>query len=265
MSQDSGILEKFFGVIAKGQTYLNFIYLFLAFPLGLIYFIFLVTGISVGVATIIIWIGLFILAMVIAGWWLCAGFERVMAINLLHFEIAPMSTPRSEKAQTNLQKLGAFLTNPVTWKSLVYLFVKFPLGILSFVVLVTLSAVTLVMLFAPLLYRYIQPEIIGWTGVIWRIDTMGEAVAATVIGFILIFVSLHIFNGLAWVSGKFAQIMLGNPKSSAATQSAVVTPVEVDRPSAAVEPVDNFQPAADLGQPAQGMDDPLSEPKENSD
>jgi len=263
MSQDSGILEKFFSVIAKGQTYLNFIYLFLAFPLGLIYFIFLVTGISVGVATLIIWIGLFILAMVIAGWWLCAGFERVMAINLLHFDIAPMSTPRSEKAQTNLQKLGAFLTNPVTWKSLLYLFVKFPLGILSFVVLVTLTSITLVMLFAPLLYRYIQPEIIGWTGVIWRIDTMGEAVAASVIGFILIFVSLHIFNGLAWVSGKFAQIMLGNPLPAAVVSPAPVPPVENVNSVPSVEGAEKNQASEVLAESPQVISEPVVRPEEN--
>jgi len=263
MSQDSGILEKFFSVIAKGQTYLNSIYLFLAFPLGLIYFIFLVTGISVGVATLIIWIGLFILAMVIAGWWLCAGFERVMAINMLHFDIAPMSTPRSDKAQSNLQKLGAFLSNPVTWKSLLYLLAKFPLGILSFVVLVTLSSITLVMLFAPLLYRYIQPEIIGWSGVIWRIDTMGEAVAASVIGFMLIFVSLHIFNGLAWVSGKFAQIMLGNTQPAAAVPDATVHPVEEVKPAQSVETVETIEPAVVVDEPPQEISEPIVRTEEN--
>jgi len=259
MTQSSSVFDKFFGVIAKGQTYLNFIYLFLAFPLGLIYFIFLVTGISVGVATLIIWVGLFILALVIAGWWLCAGFERTLAINLLHFDIPPMSTPRSDKAQTNLQKLGAFLANPVTWKGLLYLFVKFPLGILSFVVLVTLSAVTLTMLFAPLLYRYIQPEIIGWTGVIWRIDTMGESVAASIIGFILIFISLHIFNGLAWVSGKFAQLMLGNPKPQAVVQPAESQPSETITPVSLVETVEPSLPAEESVHPHQAVEDKPTE------
>lgn len=222
MNGNSNILEKFFGVVANGQTYLNYIYLFLAFPLGLIYFIFLVVGLSVGLATIIIWVGLLILLMVIAGWWLLAGFERIMAISLLRVDIQPMSTARSDKAQTTLEKLGAFLSNPVTWKGLVFLLAKFPLGIVSFVVLVTLTAVTIVLITAPLTFNFIQPEVWLWGGGVWRIDTLGEAMIGAVAGVILFFISLHIFNGLAWISGKFAQVMLGNPQHYAPVVSAVV-------------------------------------------
>lgn len=220
MNRNSNIIEKIFGVVASGQTYLNYIYLFLAFPLGLIYFIFLVVGISVGLATIIIWVGLLILLMVIAGWWLLAGFERVMAISLLRVDIQPMSTTRSDKAQTSLEKLGAFLSNPVTWKGLVFLLAKFPLGIVSFVVLVTLTAATIVLITAPLTFSFIHPEVWMWGGSVWRIDTLGEALVGGAIGVLLFFISLHIFNGLAWISGKFAQVMLGNPQPDAFVVSA---------------------------------------------
>ena len=40
----------FFGVIAEPQSYINILYLLLAFPLGIAYFVFLVTGISVAPA-----------------------------------------------------------------------------------------------------------------------------------------------------------------------------------------------------------------------
>lgn len=225
MNRNSNFIEKFFGVVASGQTYLNYIYLFLAFPLGLIYFIFLVVGISVGLGTIIIWVGLLILLMVIAGWWLLAGFERVMAISLLRVDIQPMSTTRSDKAQTSLEKLGAFLSNPVTWKGLVYLLAKFPLGIVSFVVLVTLTAVTIVLITAPLTFNFLQPEIWMWGGDVWRIDTLGEALIGGAAGVLLFFISLHIFNGLAWISGKFAQVMLGNspPDTSVVSAAALET------------------------------------------
>jgi hypothetical protein len=212
MEKKPGIWIKFFGVIAKGQTYLNYFYLFLAFPLGLIYFIFLVVGLSVGIATIIVLIGLAILLLVVAGWWLLAGFERVMANSMLKVDIPPMSTPRMDKAATSWEKLGAFLSNPVTWKSLVYLLMKFPLGILSFGVVITLTAATIVFLTAPLTYTFLQPEIIGWSGTLWRVDTLGEAFLASAAGILLLFVSLHIFNGLAWLSGRFARVMLGNPQ-----------------------------------------------------
>lgn len=215
MGKNSNLFSKFFGVIAESQTYLNYLYLFLAFPLGLIYFIFLIVGISVGLATLILWVGLLVLLIVIAGWWLLAGFERAMAISMLHVDIPPMSTPKSEKAQTSLEKLGAFLSNPVTWKGLVYLLVKFPLGIISFAALVSLTVVTVIFVTLPFTYHFVQPEVGFWNGMMWHLDTFGEALIGMVIGIFMIFVSLHLLNGLAWISGKFAQLMLGNPQTTA--------------------------------------------------
>jgi hypothetical protein len=75
--------KKFFGVIVKLETYLGLIYLFLAFPLGLSYFIFLVTGLSLGISLLIIWVGLLILLLVFAAVWGLSAFERLMAIWFL--------------------------------------------------------------------------------------------------------------------------------------------------------------------------------------
>jgi len=250
MNQNKSLFDQVFGVVAHGQTYLNFVYLFLAFPLGLIYFIFLTVGLSVGIGTIIIWIGLAILALVIAGWWLMAGFERVMAINMLKVDIPPMTTAKLEKATTTLDKLGAYLSNPVTWKGLAYLLIKFPLGILSFTVLTTFTVTTVVMLSAPLVFPYFNPVLELWnTSIV--VDTMAEASVCFVIGLALLFISLHIFNGLAWVSGQFAKVMLGNPGvAKQSPQLTVVTaPVAPVTPAAKVGP---FIPA-ELDMPVENM------------
>ena len=66
MNETAGFLRRYFGVVAREETYLNLIYLVLAFPLGTVYFVFLVTGISVGIGTAIIWIGIPILLAVFA-------------------------------------------------------------------------------------------------------------------------------------------------------------------------------------------------------
>lgn len=241
MNQNKSMFDQVFGVVARGQTYLNFLYLFLAFPLGLIYFIFLTVGLSVGIGTIIIWVGLAILALVIAGWWLMAGFERVMAINLLKVDIPPMTTAKLEKATTSLEKLGAYLSNPVTWKGLAYLLIKFPLGTLSFVVLTTLTVTTVVLLSAPLVFPYFNPVLELWnTSIV--VDTMAEASVCFVIGLALLFVSLHIFNGIAWVSGQFAKVMLGNPGVAKQTIQPIVVPAPV-APATPAAPVGPFIPA----------------------
>jgi hypothetical protein len=211
--QPSNILVRFFGVIARGSTYLNLLYLLLAFPLGLFYFIFLVVGLSLGFSLLIILVGILVLLIVFAGWLAFGAFERQMAIWLLREDIPPMTPQqlRNRPAESAVSWKGfvAYLANPVTWTSLVYLFVKFPLGILSFVVSVTALAVTAVFITSPLTYPFFQPEVWFTYNSLWKIDTLGDAMIAFVIGVALLFISLHVLNGLAWVSGRFAWVMLG--------------------------------------------------------
>ena len=210
-------LSKFFGVVIRGQTYLNALYLLLAFPLGLFYFIFLVTGLSLGLATVIIWVGLLVLALVFAGWYAMLGFERQMAIGMLHEDIPPIS--RQDLTGKCLRQQFVILwRNPVTWKGLVYLLSKFPLGVFSFVVLVTLASVSAVFIGLPFYYPYVHPFIdlsglsIGAYSFTsnWLIITLPQALLVCLFGLFLALISLHIFNGLAWVSGKFSRVMLGN-------------------------------------------------------
>ena len=232
-------LGKFFGVVLRGQTYLNLLYLLLAFPLGIFYFVFLVTGISLGIALVIVWVGLLILVGVFASWYAFTAFERGMAIGMLREDILPMSQ-QDLTGKTLWQKFTATVANPVTWKGLAFLLAKFPLGILSFVALVTLLSVSVAFLTMPFYYSYVNPEITLWGDStlypMLLVDTLGEAMLGSLIGVVLTLVSLHILNGLTWVSGKFAKVMLGNYAPAPVTPAAPVAPVEPLVPITPVEP-----------------------------
>jgi len=259
MESVQSALVKFFGVVIRGQTYLNALYLLLAFPLGLFYFIFLVTGLSLGFATIIVWVGLLILALVFGAWYAFIAFERQMAISMLREEIPPM-TRQDLTGKSLWQKFTATLTNSVTWKGLLYLLVKFPLGILSFVVLVTLLSVSASFIGLPFYYQYIHPSVdLTMNGVyyfnpVWLVDTLPEALLGSLVGILILLVSLHIFNGLAWVSGKFARVMLGN-FSTAPAQPAVLEPVQA---LPALEETPEF---AEAGPAPETGEEPPAEPK----
>lgn len=207
-------LGSFFGVVIEGQTYLNLLYLLLAFPLGLFYFIFLVSGLSIGASLVIVWVGIPVLLIVFGAWYGLLIFERWMAITVLHENIPPLSRVETT-GMSNWQKLKSALANPVTWKGLVYLIAKFPIGILSFVILVTFITLTASLIGAPIYYHWFNPQVnLDLGGLFlspnWKIDTLFEALLVCLAGVFVALISLHIFNGLAWVSGKFARIMLGN-------------------------------------------------------
>jgi hypothetical protein len=218
---------RFFGVIVSGQSYLNLLYLLVAFPLGIFYFIFLASGLSVGISLSIIWVGIPILLLVGAGWWTLARLERFMAIFLLNEDIAEMRRPSDESTDT-WTRFKKYFTNPVTWKSLIYLFMKFPLGIATFVILIALISLTLAFLTMPFTHKFLSEIQVGvFFGLdlpVWHIDSMSDALLGALIGLILWPVTLHVTNGLAWLHAKFAKVMLSvdpmewvtNPEPNAA-------------------------------------------------
>jgi hypothetical protein len=81
--------EGFFGVLADPQSYLNIVYLFFSFPLGVFYFVFLITGFAVGLSLAILIIGLVILFLVLWASRGLAAWERQLSIWLLEAHFPP--------------------------------------------------------------------------------------------------------------------------------------------------------------------------------
>ena len=205
MNETIDIVKQFFGVVAREGTYLNIIYLLLAFPLGTAYFVFLVTGLSLGLGLSITLLGIPILLLMLIAWWGLIVFERQLAIWLLHVDIPPISRDTAS-GQSIWVQLKAHLSNPLTWKGLVYLFARFPLGIFSFIVAFTLIALTGALVFAPLTYTNPESQMYIFS---LHIDTLYEAVICSIVGLGVGLISMHIMNGLAFVSGRFTSLMLG--------------------------------------------------------
>ena len=88
----------FFGVIADPQSYLNIFYLLFGLPLGIVYFVFLVTGISLGFGLLVVWVGVPILVLVLFGSWAMCQFERLLTIKLLKEAIPTMARKRQTEA-----------------------------------------------------------------------------------------------------------------------------------------------------------------------
>ena len=217
--QRNSWLGELFGVTRQKQTYLNILYLFMSFPLGLFYFIVLITGISVGIGTAIIWIGLPILFATVICWRGFAAFERLLVIHQLHINVLPMSYP-DPTPKTWWQRFKAYLGNRVTWTSLFYLFLDFFFGIFAFVITLTLLAISLSLVFGWLSYL-IDTAIYNAFGPYTSYDffikingriepwAMTIFLLIMVVGIFLTLGSLHVLNGIAYAWGQFARIMLG--------------------------------------------------------
>jgi hypothetical protein len=227
----------FLSVARQPRSYGNIIYGLMAFPLGLCYFILLVTGLSLGLGTLIVWVGIPILLAVGGICWGLAALERAMAITLLGVDVPPMAQPQPSNT-TLWERFKAHVSNPTTWKSLGYLSLKFPYGLFSFVMMVTLVATSLAFIFAPLMYVLQTWLFPGWgdmghntiitvfpAAVIdidgqFRLGDFLALLADLPLGLLLGLLTLHAANGMAWLWGEFARVALGTERPATTPTAA---------------------------------------------
>jgi signal transduction histidine kinase len=202
------------GVAVRPRTYLNLTYLLAAFPLGLGYFVLLITGLSVGVGLLVLGVGALILLLMLFVWWGLARFERELTMWWLGVAIPPMELP-PVPGLTPWQRLTAQLRNPVTWKGLVYLLLKFLFGTLAFVLAVTAIAVMAQLLFAPVAYLL---GVVGGQTLDPR--TLATALLMTLLGVAVGLATLHVVNALAYGWGLLARALLGMSDKDAQIMAA---------------------------------------------
>jgi hypothetical protein len=198
-------LKNILGVGLKPGSYLNILYLLLAFPLGIFYFVYLITGFSIGLGLLYIFIGLPFLLLTMFSWRIFARFEGFQARWLLKEAVQADRPLRWTEANGFWNWITSRLSSKYTWKGLVYLLLKAPLGIVSFIVTATLASVSGVLIIAPFIYRFVDYEL-PWGA----ISTMSQALSLTAIGLGLGLFSLHIFNGLAAVFRWLSKSLLNS-------------------------------------------------------
>lgn len=193
--------ETYFAPITQPQAYRNIAYLLLSFPLGILYFVITVTGVALGASLSIIGIGLIILlilAVLLRG---VATIEAELAQTLLGVRFQPASPAPMRREGW----LGQLLCDSYTWRSLLFGLIKFPLGIISFVLTVVGLSVPLALASSAILYRFVPLNV----GPGYTITTLNEALFMSVIGVLLAPIALALLNGWAAFCGLVVKVCLG--------------------------------------------------------
>ncbi|MEA2656044.1 MAG: two-component system, OmpR family, phosphate regulon sensor histidine kinase PhoR [Chloroflexota bacterium] len=219
------MLKKALELMRSRQTYLRMAYLLLAFPLGTMYFIVIVTGLSAGFGLAIVIVGFPILALTLLIWLLFARIERGLAIHLLGAELRPMSIA-DPKARTPRERLLKMVTDPVTWKSLAYLLLEFPFGVFTFTIGLILITVSISLVLYPAVYAALTWLYTLYPGsfqgtLFPGVTVDGHLSISVLIGFFAISVfgvffsiaSAAVMNGVGWLWARFAEVMLGVDES----------------------------------------------------
>jgi len=207
----------FFDVIVKPQTWKNAGYLLVAFPLGIFYFVFLVTGLSLGAGLAITLLGIPILVLVLTAAHGMGEFERILTNAMLDQDTPPVR--RGDIPPGLWEQAKSRFRNANTWKRVAYLFADFPLGIVGFTLVVTTLA-CFALIATPLFY--VQDWWVttsDWPFSWWIVDSLWESFVIAILGVLVGLVLLHIVNGLARAWSGFAGMMLGPSQQIDATGS----------------------------------------------
>lgn len=207
---------EFFAVPLRPRTYGSLIYLWLGFPLGLVWFIGLTVGLSAGIPLTLVWVGLLVLFLTFAGAWLAQGLERQLAMRLLGAKVPSRLDEASVPVGRRFARARAIAASPALWKGLFFLILRFPLGLAGWVFSLVALVVPISFLLAP--FALLVDEIdavqfrIGW----WGPETFFEALPLSVVGLVALFISLHLHNALGWAWARLAEWLLGAAAPGAA-------------------------------------------------
>lgn len=225
MEESRKVTTGFFDVIADKQTYLNILYLILSFPLGIVYFIFLTSGLSLGLGLSLLFVGLPILYLVLVISKKLMVFEQKLAELFLgmtfHYE------RENKPAGTGfLRSFKETAFDVDVWRALVYLTLKFFMGIFIFSVAITLISLSLGLIGVPVLYQGVFFEVNGFHGLTdylnLGISPYQESIIWMFVGVFLGISSLHIFNLMAFVSGRILHCMSPNAKHREKSRALMV-------------------------------------------
>jgi Putative sensor len=172
----------------------------LGLPLGVAYFTWLVTGLSAGIGLAITLVGLPLLTLVLASVRPLLVLESELANALLGTRIPRSSLAPAPRARGWFAKLKAYWTDGPTWRGVLYLLGRFPVGTFTFTVAVGAYASALFLIAAPILAP-IDPIELG----IWQPDTWYEGLALVPLGLVVLVISGWISEGMAAMSRGFAR------------------------------------------------------------
>lgn len=199
------------------------LYFLLSFILSLIFFVLTVTLLSVGVSTIIIWIGIPILFLAFAMLRGIANIERSLLRHLLDTDIAePYPLPAGKSWW---KTAAAYLRDVSTWKSLLYVLIKFPFSMALFWLTFSLWVSALAFVLCPIIYLFVTQLLavqgihtdIGMLNIglfaihitgVFDIIMFFRSLFCVPVGLALLVVTHYIVRGLAWLMAEIGRVFL---------------------------------------------------------
>ena len=203
---DRSILARFFGIFADPRAWGSLIYMIFALVTGIIYFTWTVTGISVGASTIFLIIGIPIIILFLYS---IRGitFVEGRIVEAMLGERMPRRSKYTNKNISLWERIKNLLGDRTTWLGMLYMVLQLPLGIIYFTVMITSIAVSIALIFAPIMQFLMVYDIVyfggeGYGPPTWTLPFV------SLCGILLITIVMHIARLTGKLHGKWAKLLL---------------------------------------------------------
>ncbi len=197
---------RFFGIVAEPRAWGALFYLLFSLCTGIIYFTWVVVGVSTSVSLLILIVGLPIAAFFILSVWGISLAEGRIVESLLGVRM-PRRPLYYRKNMGWWPRLKAMFTDKHTWLTIVYMVLQFPLGIFYFCLFVILIAFSLWGIAIPVLQLAFDIPVSQNFGVYYYLYNW-ELPLVFIVGVLLFFSTMHLAKLFGKLHGRLAKLML---------------------------------------------------------
>jgi signal transduction histidine kinase len=197
------VLARLFGPLAQTRTWKATLHAVLDLPFGIAWFTVIVTGLSIGVGTLITLIGIPVLFLLLLFSRPLSAVERSRARLLLDVDVP---SPFRSLQGSLWSRVKDVFADSAAWKALAFGVLLFPVGILSFVVVVTVWSIALGGLTFPL-YGWALPR--GEGGFSGGDLVIVNSVVYFVVGLLALVAAPYVVRGLAALDRALVRALLG--------------------------------------------------------
>jgi uncharacterized membrane protein len=199
--------KQFFAVAADPHTYGALFYMLISMVTGIFYFTWVSVGFSLSVGLLILIIGIPFFILFMASIYAISLAESRLLETLLGVRM-PRRPVYQGKHRSWLSRIKDLLTDPRTWLSLMYMVLMMPLGIVYFTIAISLMAISVACIAAPLGIWLNQLGLFNVANASHMDIHPAYSPLVFVSGIVLYFASLHLIRAIGQWHGRFAKHVL---------------------------------------------------------
>jgi multidrug transporter EmrE-like cation transporter len=199
----------FFAIGTDWRAYGGLLYALLALPLGVFYFAWVATGISLSIGFAILIFGIPFTLLFILSVRMLALFEGRL-IELMTGQRMPRRLRVEEPVRGLWPRIKAMLTDIRTWTAMTYMVLQLPFGIVYFVIAAFGIVLPVAFVAGPIAEVLTGKQLVRFgNGAFDRLmqEPLMMALMA-VVGVLLFFAALHVLRFLARMHGRYAEAVL---------------------------------------------------------